>query len=434
MKKWFEEWRPSAVTMGAPIFPLLVLFGLNAVDELDRAAFGVLLPNIRDHFDLKNSEALALVSFTTIAVLLIELPLSFYADRRNRVRIATVGAGIWGLFSIGTGVATSVPILAGMRVGAGGGRAVVTPTHSGLLSDYYAPEARVKVFSFHRQANSVGMILGPLLGGVLGSWFGWRTPFFIFAIPTFIFVVLAMRLKEPIRGYYERSAAGADHEAASIEEAPAGVWESMKILYNVRTMRRIWCAMPFLAMLLLGVANLLSLVYKDVFGVNAAGRGIIAAAVEPLQIVGVFVAMPRIAKKTMQDPGFLLRFISLVGIFDGFVMVGLAYAPNLPTAIVFHALLAGSIGTLAPAFFAMISIVAPARVRSATFSTVSLFGIPGIAVLLPTIGAVSDRFGVQASMVGLVPITIICGFILQSASRFVVQDIANAHKAVATAQ
>ena len=34
---------------GAPLLPLGVLFGLNTVDELDRPAFAVLLPEIRDH-------------------------------------------------------------------------------------------------------------------------------------------------------------------------------------------------------------------------------------------------------------------------------------------------------------------------------------------------------------------------------------------------
>ncbi len=33
-----------AITGGAAVFPLVVLFGLNAVDELDRTAFAVLLP------------------------------------------------------------------------------------------------------------------------------------------------------------------------------------------------------------------------------------------------------------------------------------------------------------------------------------------------------------------------------------------------------
>jgi len=130
VRRWIDEWRPGAVTLGAPLYPLIVLFGLNAVDELDRSAFAVLLPDIRDHFGLSDSGALTIVSLTTIAVLVIEVPLSFYCDRANRVRIATTGAAIWGLFSIGTGLAMSVAMLAAMRVGAGGGRAVVTPTHS----------------------------------------------------------------------------------------------------------------------------------------------------------------------------------------------------------------------------------------------------------------------------------------------------------------
>ena len=108
LRRWVDEWRPSAITLGAPTFPLIVLFGLNAVDELDRAAFAVLLPDIRDHFGLNNAGALRLVALTTIAVLLIEIPLSFYCDRGNRVRIATIGATVWALFSFGTGGAVVV--------------------------------------------------------------------------------------------------------------------------------------------------------------------------------------------------------------------------------------------------------------------------------------------------------------------------------------
>ena len=191
LRRLIDEWRPSAITLGAPAFPLVVLFGLNAVDELDRTAFAVLLPNIRDHFGLTDAGALAMVAASTIAVILIEIPLSFYCDRRNRVRIATVGAALWAVFSVGTGLAVSVAMLIAMRIGAGGGRAVVTPTHSSLLADYYEPRARVKVFSAHRQANSLGQIVGPLVAGVLAAGFGWRAPFLFFAIPTAVFVVLA---------------------------------------------------------------------------------------------------------------------------------------------------------------------------------------------------------------------------------------------------
>jgi MFS family permease len=390
----------------------------------------LLLPEIRDYFDLTNAQALGLVSATTIAVLLIEVPLSFYVDRGHRVRIAMVGAGLWGFFSIGTGLATSVVMLVAMRIGAGTGRSVVTPTHGSLLSDYYAPTTRVKVFSFHRQANSVGLILGPAIAGVLSQAFGWRTPFFVFAIPTLIFVVLAARLREPVRGEQERLAVGLTGDAATLEEAPPTIRATFPLIAKVKTVKRIWWAMPFLAMTLLGTQNLLSLVYKDVYHLKEAARGGIAAGIEPLQIVGVFVAIPIVARIALKDPGFLLRFIAVVGIFNSVMLVGIAYAPNLAVAIVCNAFLSATVGTLAPAFFAMLSIVAPANARAVTFSTISVFGIPGILILLPVIGALADNLGVQQAMLTMIPITLITAFILSSASRFVADDIANQQAAL----
>jgi branched-chain amino acid transport system ATP-binding protein len=433
IKRWFDEWRPSAVTMGAPIYPLLVLFGLNAVDELDRTAFAVLLPDIRDHFHLHNAEALAIVSVTTILVFLIEVPLAFYVDRGHRVRIAAIGAFIWAFFSFGTGLAISVAMLVGMRVGAGSGRAVVTPTHSSLLSDYYAPQARVKVFSFHRQANALGAMLGPAIGGLLGQEFGWRVPFYVFAFPTLVFVFLAMRMREPARGLQEHFAAGGT-EADHVEPPKVRVRDTVRTLYEIRTIRRIWCAVPFLGIALIGVASLLSLVYQDVFHVHAGTRGLIAAAVEPLQIIGVFVAIPWVSRKALEEPGFLLRFVAITGVLNGFVLAALAYSPNLAFAIACNMFLSGTIGTLAPAFFAMISIVSPPSMRAVTFSSITVTAIPGIAIFLPLIGKLSDSIGIRPAMLLLIPTLLAAGFILGSARKFVAADVARNFGAMTPAE
>lgn len=422
-RRLVDEWRPSAITLGAPIFPLAVLFGLNAVDELDRTAFAVLLPDIRDHFGLSDAQALSLVAVTTVAVIFIEVPLSFYCDRRNRVRIAGVGAALWALFSVGTGLAVSVGMLIAMRIGAGGGRAVVTPTHSSLLSDYYPPATRVKVFAAHRQANSLGQVLGPLAAGLIAWQVGWRWPFVVFAVPTLVFLALSFRLREPVRGGHERRAAGADEEGVATQEAHETVLATMRTLREVRTIRRIWAAIPFLGVALFGVPNLLSLVYEDVFGLEAAQRGLIAAGIEPLQIIGVLVAMPVVARIAGDRPDFLLRFVGIVGVLDAALLVVLAYAPHVAVAIGVHALLAASIGTLAPAFYALVSLVAPPRARSSAFSTMSIFAIPGIAIFLPLIGAVSEARGIQASMMVMVPVAVAAGLVLASARPFVAADI-----------
>ena len=91
-----------AITGGAAVFPLIVLFGLNAVDELDRTAFAVLLPNIRDEFGLDLQGVLTLVGVVALGALLLQVPIASLADRTNRVRIAWVGAVVWGAFSLMT--------------------------------------------------------------------------------------------------------------------------------------------------------------------------------------------------------------------------------------------------------------------------------------------------------------------------------------------
>ena len=233
IRRWLDEWRPSAVTLGAPAFPLFVLFGLNAVDELDRSAFAVLLPDIRDHFDLSNAGALRLVSLTTIAVLLIEVPLSFYCDRGNRVRIATIGGRALGASSRSAPAPPcSVGMLVAMRIGAGGGRAVVTPTHSSLLSDYYEPASAVKVFSVHRQANSVGQILGPLIAGVLAAALRLRARRSSCSrSPRSCSCCSALRLREPVRGYHERARRRVPTKRPPwCADAPSGVWSTMRVL------------------------------------------------------------------------------------------------------------------------------------------------------------------------------------------------------------
>ena len=151
---------------------------------------------------------------------------------------------------------------------------------------------------------------------------------------------------------------------------------TMRVLAGVRTIRRVWAAAPFLGIALFGVPTLLSLIYEERFDLTAAERGLVAAGIEPLQIVGVLVAMPAVAHLSERDPGFLLRFVAAVGVVDAALLVVLAGAPDVAVAIAVHAVAAASIGTLAPAFLALVSLVAPPRVRSAASSTMSVFAIP----------------------------------------------------------
>jgi len=416
-RRYFAE-----LTAGEPLFPLLVLFGLNAVDELDRTAFGVLTPDIADAFGLSLGQMGALVALTGIASLLVEVPLGYSSDRLPRARLAIAGAAIWALFGGLTGLAGAVWVLVIARTGAGAGRAVVSPTHNSLLSDYYPPEVRPDVFGFHRIANGVGAFLGPLLGGLLAYRFDWRVPFLVFVIPTLVIVFIGRRMREPGRGRFERAASGADAAVIETDEAPPSFTESVRILMQVRTLRRIWIALPFTFGPILGFGFLLSFYYTDVFGLNAFQRGAIAAATEPMQIVAIIIGIPLASRMMLRDPGLGLRLLAVFAVGISIALVGFVVAPSVWVAVVAN-ICASALGALLmPGILASLSLVMPPKVRSLGFALGSVFAIPGM-VFLAIAASIADAFSLRIGMLVMVPIFLVGAWILSSASLYVRKDI-----------
>src|SRR3546814_19271996 len=114
----------NTVTSGGTVYPLVVLFGLNTVDELDRTAFGVLLPEIREDFGLDLQGILTLVGIVSLLALLLQVPIAAMADRSNRVGLAWVGDLAWGACSLLTGMAAPPWLLGHTRaeIGRAAGR------------------------------------------------------------------------------------------------------------------------------------------------------------------------------------------------------------------------------------------------------------------------------------------------------------------------
>ncbi|HEY5012772.1 MAG TPA: MFS transporter [Acidimicrobiia bacterium] len=410
------------LTLGEALFPIIVLFGLNAVDELDRAAFGVLVPDIRDAFHLTDQGILTLIALTLLGGLLLEIPLAYYSDRLPRARIAVLGAAVWAVFGIVTGLSVTVWMLWIARSGSGMGRAVVTPTHNGLIADYYPIEKRADVYGFHRIGTAVGSFVGAFAGGLLAFWFGWRTPFFVFVLPTIVFVILGLRLKEPLRGHWERKAAGASAEAIATDEVPPSFAESVRILWQVRTLRRIWYSLPFLASSIIGLVTLTALYYDQVFHLDERARGFIGAATEPAAVIGLSLGIPLASRLMLKDPGLGLRLLAVVGVLVAGAFMLFALTPYLWLAIAMNILISGIVSLLAPGIFASLSLCIPPKVRSLGYSMSSLFVIPGV-LALELVGYIADHFGIRQGLLLMVPIFLIGAWTLASASLYVKSDI-----------
>ena len=418
----YRRWDPRRITQPAPLYPLFVLFGLNAVDELDRTAFNVLLPNIRDWFGLSLTSIGLIASATVPLALLLEIPVAYFADRRNRVRMSLTGAGIWGFFTALTGLAWNLPFLVVARLGSSFGKLFAGSLHRSLISDYYPSSTRARAFYVHGLANSVGQIIGPLAAGFLAAAFAWRTPFIVLAIPTFVFVFLGLRLREPKRGVQERLEAGADASTAEIEDRPPGFAETFRVLFSGRSARRIYYSLPFLAASIIGLLSFLSLFYADVYNVKEVGRGVIFAAVEPLQIVGVIFGAIYLQRFVSTNPGRAMRMLGLAALLVATGIVIMAVSPNLGVAIAGHMLFSFVFATILPGLLAIFSLVIPPNMRTLGFAAGNPWILLG-APVIPLSFAIADGVGLRAGLLFLVPVYLVGSFLLASSGWTIEEDI-----------
>jgi branched-chain amino acid transport system ATP-binding protein len=405
-----------------PAYGLAVLFGLNLVEEMDRDAFALLIPNIRDAFGMSDAGILSLLAIAALVGLALQVPIAQLADRMHRVRLLLIGTAVFALFSAGTGLVVTVWMLCAFRAAGGVGMATAGPTHNSLLSDWFPVAARPKVFSLYRVANAVGAIVGPVMAGALAAWLGWRAPFLVLAVPSVVLLVLALRLVEPVRGLQERAAMGAEGELLLTEEPPPSFAESWRMVWKIGSLRCIFYAMPFLAASLLGFGALGALLYERQFGLDELQRSWIAAGAEPVQLLGLWLGARLATRVIVQDPGRVLRVVAGAAFAcAGFAAV-FALAPWVWLAVVANMAIGATLAIIGPGIYAGLSLAIPPRARSMGFSVGAIWVIPGL-VVLPTIGLISDGLGIRAGMLVMLPVFVIGGLVIASGARQLPADI-----------
>ena len=422
---WLRE-----ICGGEAAFPLVVLFGLNAVDELDRTAFGILLPEIRDSFGIDIQTALSIVALSSVAALALQVPIAQYADKTNRVPLVVFGALAWGFFSGMTGLATGLILLTIARSGSSLGKAVIDPTHNSLIADYYPIETRSRVYSFHRAANAVGAFIGPLSAGLLAYYFDWRVPFLVFVIPTVIFAVLATRLHEPTRGRWERHATGASQEIIDTEEESPSFAESWRTAHKVKSLQRIWWSLPFLATSLIGFVTLAALLYEQKFDLDERARGVAAAVSEPFALVGLVIGARIATRRFVGNVKGLIRFVASIAVLASIASAGFALAPNVYVAVALNCVISASLAIIGPGVLAALSLAIPPRARATGFAIGSLWVIPGLAIL-PMIGWIADNWSIEIGMLMMIPMFLIGSLILRSVADVIDGDIAQVWQSAA---
>src|SRR5262245_123594 len=159
-----------------------------------------MLPLILSSLALTDAEGGLLQSAFILSYSLFSPLAGWLGDRWARLRLAAAGVLIWSVATIASGLAPTYGALLVARTVIGVGEAsyaIVTPS---LLSDYYPPERRTRVFALFYAAIPIGTAIGYALGGTIGSHFGWRTAFLFAGLPGAVLALSLLWLTEPVRG------------------------------------------------------------------------------------------------------------------------------------------------------------------------------------------------------------------------------------------
>ncbi len=188
----------------APVWAMVLV---TLVDRVETSVVAGALPILQDEFGFSDAAGGAIPAAVGIAGLIMTLPAGLIADRVDRRRFIAVVVASWSFIITGSALATGFAFFFVTRVILGFADSLEGASAASLLSDWYPPKARARVYGYQRMATFAGGPIGALLGGVVGETLGWRWVFFLMVIPGLLVAWFVRRQPEPKRGQIDREVA-----------------------------------------------------------------------------------------------------------------------------------------------------------------------------------------------------------------------------------
>ena len=159
------------VTLALGLGTFLTLFDVTAVV--------VAMPGITNDLGFAVAGAAWVIEAYSLAFAAALLASGALADRFGRRRSMLFGNAVFLIASIACGMSTNGPILLASRAVQGVGAAFMVTGAIALVSGAFPSHGqRARAFGIIGVISGVAMALGPSLGGLLASWFGWRWIFY----------------------------------------------------------------------------------------------------------------------------------------------------------------------------------------------------------------------------------------------------------------
>ena len=180
--------------------PLLVLLVAQAVLFLGIGVLAPALPLFGNALGLGNSFTGIVISAPALAMLLLAVPCGRATDTRGRKPMMVVGMALIAIADVATGLSRTVAVLLAARLLLGVGRSIAESGERAFLADLCAraPAQRGRILAAQQTVYTLGIVVGPALGGVVIERFGVFSAFYAVAAAAAVCMALYLGLPETL--------------------------------------------------------------------------------------------------------------------------------------------------------------------------------------------------------------------------------------------
>lgn len=168
-----------ATTTIPPRFSLLLIMAITSVIPLNM--FVPSMPVIAADFGVEYGVVNIAIGGFAIVSAVTQVIGGALSDRFGRRPVALGSLGIFTIASIGCVLAPNVELFLGFRMLQGVVAACLAVALAAIRDSWAGPEMRSRIGNLS-SAWAIGPMLGPSVGGVLATSFGWRSNFVLFAV------------------------------------------------------------------------------------------------------------------------------------------------------------------------------------------------------------------------------------------------------------
>jgi len=181
----------------------LVLFCITTATFTDLVAYSVAVPVLPDYatrFHASPTTIGFLFASFGVTLLVLSIPMGAISDRVGRKGPMMVGLGLLATATLACAYAESLPMLFAARLLQGAADGMTWIVGFAMIADLYAPEERGRAMGLAMGGSTLGIIIGPVIGGWLYEIGGIRLPFLFVAAMAVVDLLVFAAIAPATRG------------------------------------------------------------------------------------------------------------------------------------------------------------------------------------------------------------------------------------------